>query len=171
VFGRIGCSTEQQQQQQQQQQQPIYHLQMHLHSALCSTLSLFVLLLVLLQIGTAQGVAQMLCQFAKGVAGVAGDMLDCQVCVLLAGTFITLSCKVMFAALGTVNAVAGVGATVAWFMATRFLDRMAKGLRDAPAKAVTNDLAKRSGDAPDAAYGEQSIASAFLLTTAAQHST
>jgi hypothetical protein len=108
----------------------------------------------LLQIGTAQGVAQMLCQFAKGVAGVAGDIMDCQVCVLLAGTFITLACKMMFAALGTVNAVAGVGATVAWFMTTRFLDRMAKGLRDAPAKAVTNDLAKRSGDAPDAAYGE-----------------
>ncbi|WIA21013.1 hypothetical protein OEZ85_005346 [Tetradesmus obliquus] len=116
------------------------------------------------KIGAAQGVAQMLCQFAKGFAGVAGDILDCQVCVLLAGTFITLSCKLMFAALGTVNAVAGVGATVAWFMATRFLDRMAKGLRDAPAKAITNDLAKRSGDAPDAAYGlRQSLATAGAL--------
>ncbi|WIA41298.1 hypothetical protein OEZ86_004901 [Tetradesmus obliquus] len=116
------------------------------------------------KIGAAQGVAQMLCQFAKGFAGVAGDILDCQVCVLLAGTFITLSCKLMFAALGTVNAVAGIGATVAWFMATRFLDRMAKGLRDAPAKAITNDLAKRSGDAPDAAYGlRQSLATAGAL--------
>jgi hypothetical protein len=120
---------------------------------LCSILHF---LLLLLQIGAAQGVAQMLCQFSKGVAGVAGDIMDCQVCVLLAGTFVTLACKAMFAALGTVNAVAGVGATVVWFMATRFLDRMAKGLRDAPAKAITNDLAKRSGDAPDAAYGELS---------------
>jgi hypothetical protein len=42
---------------------------------------------------------------------------------------------------------------VYWFFAAKLLDRMSKGIREAPTKAVMNELAKESGDAPDAAYG------------------
>lgn len=33
--------------------------------------------------------------------------------------------------------------------------RMSKGIREAPTKAVMNELAHDSGDSPDAAYGEE----------------
>jgi hypothetical protein len=36
-----------------------------------------------------------------------------------------------------------------------FACRLSKGIREAPTKAVMNELAQKSGDAPDAAYGEQ----------------
>ena len=40
------------------------------------------------------------------------------------------------------------------FFVAKLLDRLSKGIREAPTKAVMNELAKESGDAPDAAYGE-----------------
>ncbi len=40
------------------------------------------------------------------------------------------------------------------FFFAKLLDRLSKGIREAPTKAVMNELARESGDAPDAAYGE-----------------
>lgn len=37
------------------------------------------------------------------------------------------------------------------------MDRLSKGVREAPTKAVMNELAKESGDSPDAAYGKIDI--------------
>ena len=46
----------------------------------------------------------------------------------------------------------------------KLLDRMSKGIREAPTKAVMNELALRSGETPDAAYGlRQSLATAGAL--------
>lgn len=39
------------------------------------------------------------------------------------------------------------------FFVAKLFDRLSKGIREAPTKAVMNELAKESGDAPDAAYG------------------
>ncbi|GFH32432.1 uncharacterized protein HaLaN_31646, partial [Haematococcus lacustris] len=44
------------------------------------------------------------------------------------------------------------------------MDRLSKGIREAPTKACMNELARASGDAPDAAYGlRQSLATAGML--------
>ena len=41
---------------------------------------------------------------------------------------------------------------------------MSKGIREAPTKAVMNELARESGDSPDAAYGlRQSLATFGML--------
>uniref|UniRef100_A0A7S0YI33 Major facilitator superfamily (MFS) profile domain-containing protein n=1 Tax=Polytomella parva TaxID=51329 RepID=A0A7S0YI33_9CHLO len=115
-------------------------------------------------IGAIQGAAQFLCQLSKGVSGIAGDILGSQVRVLVFGTFLTLACKPMFAALSSVHAMAGVTATLYWFFFAKLSDRLSKGIREAPTKAVLNELARESGDSPDAAYGlRQALATAGML--------
>ncbi|KAG2487499.1 hypothetical protein HYH03_013918 [Edaphochlamys debaryana] len=116
------------------------------------------------KIGAVQGIAQFLCQLSKGVSGVVGDMLGSQTRVLLFGTLLTFACKPMFAMLSTVYGVFGVSFCLYWFFVAKLLDRLSKGIREAPTKAVMNELAKESGDAPDAAYGlRQSLATAGML--------
>lgn len=116
------------------------------------------------KIGAVQGAAQFLCQLSKGVSGVVGDVLGSQTRVLVFGTALTLACKPMFAALSTVYGVFGVTACLYWFFFAKLLDRLSKGIREAPTKAVMNELARESGDAPDAAYGlRQSLATAGML--------
>ncbi|GLI66744.1 hypothetical protein VaNZ11_010693 [Volvox africanus] len=116
------------------------------------------------KIGAVQGAAQFLCQISKGVSGVVGDILGSQTRVLVFGTFLTLACKPMFALLSTVYGIFGVTACLYWFFMAKLLDRLSKGIREAPTKAVMNELAKESGDAPDAAYGlRQSLATAGML--------
>ncbi|GLC74863.1 hypothetical protein PLESTF_001565600 [Pleodorina starrii] len=116
------------------------------------------------KIGAVQGAAQFLCQISKGVSGVVGDILGSQTRVLVFGTFLTLACKPMFALLSTVYGIFGVTACLYWFFCAKLLDRLSKGIREAPTKAVMNELAKESGDAPDAAYGlRQSLATAGML--------
>ncbi|MEW5302087.1 MAG: hypothetical protein WDW36_004897 [Sanguina aurantia] len=116
------------------------------------------------KIGAVQGAAQFLCQISKGVSGVAGDLLGSQVRVLVFGTFLTLMCKPMFAALSSVYAVAGVSACLYWYFFAKLLDRMSKGIREAPTKAVMNELARESGDSPAAAYGlRQTLVTAGML--------
>ncbi|KAG1657019.1 hypothetical protein FOA52_012045 [Chlamydomonas sp. UWO 241] len=115
-------------------------------------------------IGAVQGLAQFLCQITKGVSGVAGDLLGSQVRVLVFGTAMTLLCKPMFVALSSVYAVAGATACLYVFFFAKLMDRMSKGIREAPTKAIMNELARESGDSPDAAYGlRQSLATAGML--------
>ncbi|GAX82287.1 hypothetical protein CEUSTIGMA_g9716.t1 [Chlamydomonas eustigma] len=115
-------------------------------------------------IGAVQGLAQFLCQLTKGVSGVVGDVLGSQVRVLVFGTFLTLLCKPMFVMLSSVHTLAGASACLYFFFTAKLLDRMSKGIREAPTKAVMNELARESGDAPDAAYGlRQSLATAGML--------
>ncbi len=90
--------------------------------------------------------------------------------MLFFGTFLTLMCKPMFVLLSTVYGIAGVGATVYWFFFAKLLDRLSKGIREAPTKAVMNELARESGDAPDAAYGGWAGASCDTGTATARMS-
>lgn len=116
------------------------------------------------KIGALQGAAQFLCQMSKGVSGVVGDLLGSQVRMLVFGTFITLLCKPMFAALSSVYGIFGLTACIYWFFTAKLLDRLSKGIREAPSKAIMNELARDSGDAPDAAYGlRQSLGTAGML--------
>lgn len=116
------------------------------------------------KIGAVQGLAQFLCQLSKGASGVVGDLVGSQVRVLLVGMLLTLACKPMFPLLGVVAAVGGSSAALVWFFCGKLLDRMSKGIREAPTKALMNELAQESGDSPDAAYGlRQSLATAGAL--------
>lgn len=77
-----------------------------------------------------------------------------QIRVVVFGVFLTLMCKPMFALSYSVSAMFGTTACLYWIVAGKLLDRLSKGIREAPTKAVMNELAKESGDSPDAAYGE-----------------
>ncbi len=115
-------------------------------------------------IGIIQGISQLLCQFTKGVSGVIGDIFGSQVKVVLFGTFLTLICKPMFALLSTVNNIAGLTAALYWLFFAKLFDRISKGIREAPTKAIMNQLANESGETPDKAYGfRQSIATLGMM--------
>eukprot|EP00210_Caulerpa_lentillifera_P003227 g3082.t1 len=105
------------------------------------------------KIGAVQGVAQFLAQLAKGVSGVVGDILGSQIRVVLFGIFLTLLCKPIFALSGIVASTYGVTVTLYLIVFGKLMDRLSKGVREAPTKAVMNELAQKSGDSPDAAYG------------------
>lgn len=112
-------------------------------------------MLVKLQIGAVQGIAQFLAQLAKGVSGIVGDLLGSQVRMVVFGTFLTVLCKPMFALSYPVMKLYGAMTALYWIVIGKLLDRLSKGIREAPTKAVMNELAKESGDSPDPAYGAQ----------------
>lgn len=122
------------------------------------------------KIGAVQGIAQFLAQLAKGVSGVVGDILGSQIRVVLFGIFMTLLCKPMFALSGFVASTYGVTACLYFIVFGKLFDRLSKGVREAPTKAVMNELAQKSGDSPDAAYGMRfslATAGALMGSTAA----
>lgn len=89
-----------------------------------------------------------------------------QVRVLVVGTALTFACKPMFALLGSVNAAFGAVIALYWYFAAKLMDRLSKGIREAPTKAIINELARESGDAPDAAYGACSYDDELACLTA-----
>jgi hypothetical protein len=66
-------------------------------------------------------------------------------------------------ALRSVHAVFGLTACLYWFFSARLMDRVSKGVREAPSKAIINELARESGDSPDAAYGAADLLLAVVL--------
>ncbi len=105
------------------------------------------------KIGAIQGISQFLCQFTKGISGVVGDILKSQEKVLLFGMILTLLCKPMFIMLENVNMCFGATFTMYWYFIAKFMDRISKGIREAPSKAIINEQAKISNEKPDVAYG------------------
>lgn len=106
-----------------------------------------------MKIGAVQGIAQFLCQFTKGVSGIAGDILGSQERVLVFGTFMTLLCKPMFAMLSNVYVAFGASFAIYWFFIAKLMDRMSKGIRETPSKAIINELAFKAGEPAHTAYG------------------
>ena len=106
-----------------------------------------------MKIGAVQGIAQFLCQFTKGVSGIVGDVLGSQERVLVFGTFMTLMCKPMFAMLSNVYVAFGASFAVYWFFVAKLMDRMSKGIRETPSKAIINELAFKAGEPAHTAYG------------------
>jgi Na+/melibiose symporter-like transporter len=106
-----------------------------------------------MKIGAIQGTAQFLCQFTKGVSGVAGDALGSQERVVLFGTLLTLMCKPMFAMLSNVYIAFGASSAMYWFFVAKLLDRMSKGIRESPSKAIVNELGHIANEPVHIAYG------------------
>ena len=106
-----------------------------------------------IKIGAVQGLAQFLCQFTKGASGIVGDMLGSQERVLVFGTFMTLLCKPMFAMLSNVHVACGASFAMYWFFVAKLMDRMSKGIRETPSKAIINELAFKTGEPAHTAYG------------------
>ena len=106
-----------------------------------------------MKIGAIQGTAQFLCQFTKGVSGVAGDVLGSQERVVLFGTLLTLLCKPMFAMLSNVYIAFGASSAMYWFFVAKLLDRMSKGIRESPSKAIVNELGQIANEPVHIAYG------------------
>lgn len=105
------------------------------------------------KIGALQGIAQFLCQFTKGISGIAGDFLGSQERVLIFGSFLTLLCKPMFAMLSNVYFMFGASTAMYWFFVAKLMDRMSKGIRETPSKAIINELAHKAGEPAHTAYG------------------
>jgi Na+/melibiose symporter-like transporter len=106
-----------------------------------------------MKIGAVQGIAQFLCQFTKGVSGIAGDVLGSQERVLMFGSLLTLLCKPMFAMLSNVYFMFGASTAMYWFFVAKLMDRMSKGIRETPSKAIINELAHKAGEPAHTAYG------------------
>lgn len=106
-----------------------------------------------MKIGAIQGTAQFLCQFTKGVSGVAGDVLGSQERVVMFGTLLTLLCKPMFAMLSNVYIAFGASSAMYWFFVAKLLDRMSKGIRESPSKAIINELGHIAKEPVHVAYG------------------
>eukprot|EP01024_Parvocaulis_polyphysoides_P018035 TRINITY_DN1795_c1_g1_i2.p1 TRINITY_DN1795_c1_g1~~TRINITY_DN1795_c1_g1_i2.p1 ORF type:complete len:530 (-),score=60.01 TRINITY_DN1795_c1_g1_i2:501-2090(-) len=116
------------------------------------------------KIGQVQALSMFICQLSKGVSGIIGDLLKSQIKVLIFGMTLTLLCKPMFALSGTVYALFGGGAALWWITLGKLSDRMSKGIREAPTKALMKDIAVHSGDAPDAVFSlRQGLATAGAL--------
>lgn len=106
-----------------------------------------------MKIGAVQGIAQFLCQFTKGISGIAGDVLGSQERVLMFGSLLTLLCKPMFAMLSNIYVMFGASTAMYWFFVAKLMDRMSKGIRETPSKAIINELAHNAGEPAHTAYG------------------
>lgn len=74
----------------------------------------------------------------------------------------------MFAASGVVYATFGASACLYWITFGKIFDRMSKGIREAPSKALIGDLAAQSGESAAAAFSlRQSMATFGALVGAA----
>jgi hypothetical protein len=83
------------------------------------------------------------------------------------GTLLTTINKPMFAASGWVYSAFGATACLYWITFGKIFDRVSKGVREAPSKALIGELAAASGDSPAGAFGlRQSMATAGALVGA-----
>jgi nitrate/nitrite transporter NarK len=115
------------------------------------------------KIGNLQAIAQFLCNASKSLSGTLADVLSPARMVIF-GTLLTTLNKPMFAASGWVYASFGTLATLYWITAGKVFDRMSKGIREAPGKALIGDLAAASGDSPEGAFGlRQALATTGAL--------
>ncbi|KAK9807690.1 hypothetical protein WJX72_006202 [[Myrmecia] bisecta] len=104
------------------------------------------------KIGNLQAVSQFLCNASKSLSGTLADILSPARMVIF-GTLLTTLNKPMFAMSGYVYATFGTVATLYWVTAGKVFDRMSKGIREAPGKALIGDLAQESGDRTEGAFG------------------
>lgn len=119
------------------------------------------------KIGNLQAIAQFLSKASGSVSGIAADLLSPAKMVIF-GTLLTTINKPMFAASGWVYATFGASACLYWITFGKIFDRMSKGIREAPSKALIGDLAAQSGDSAAAAFSlRQSMATFGALVGAA----
>ena len=103
------------------------------------------------KIGNLQAVAQFLSKASGSVSGTLADLLSPARLVIF-GTLLTTINKPMFAASGWVYTSYGAAACLYWITFGKIFDRVSKGVREAPSKALIGELAAQSGDSPAAAF-------------------
>lgn len=104
------------------------------------------------RIGSVQALSQLLCQVAKSFSGVLGDLLGSQVKILVFGTALTVLCKPMFAVSSCVFSAFGAVACLWCIMLGKMMDRVSKGFREAPTKALISQTARDAGETADSAF-------------------
>lgn len=104
------------------------------------------------RIGSVQALSQLLCQISKSFSGVMGDVLGSQVKILMFGTFMTVLSKPFFAASQLVYTGFGAAACLWCITVGKLLDRVSKGFREAPTKALISQTAQSVGEAADSAF-------------------
>ena len=110
------------------------------------------------KIGNLQAAAQFLSKASGSVSGVLADLLSPAKMVIF-GTILTTINKPMFAASGWFYATFGATACLYWLTFGKLFDRLSKGIREAPSKALIGELAAESGDSAAAAFSlRQSMA-------------
>ncbi|KDD77011.1 hypothetical protein H632_c40p0 [Helicosporidium sp. ATCC 50920] len=115
------------------------------------------------RIGNLQAAAQFLSKASGTLSGTAADLLSPSRMVVF-GTLLTTVNKPMFAAAGAVYGGLGVTACLYWITFGKIFDRVSKGIREAPSKALIGDLAAASGESPAAAFSlRQSLSTAGAL--------
>lgn len=108
--------------------------------------------------GNLYAVSQFLCNASKSLSGTLADFLSPARMVIF-GTLLTTINKPMFAMSGYVYASFGTVACLYWVTAGKVFDRMSKGIREAPGKALIGDLAREAGDRTEGAFSlRQSMA-------------
>eukprot|EP00889_Picochlorum_renovo_P002821 jgi/Picre1/29851/NNA_005233.t1 len=119
------------------------------------------------KIGNLQAIAQFLSKASGSVSGIFADILSPARMVIF-GTLLTTINKPMFAASGIVYSTFGAIACLYWITFGKIFDRMSKGIREAPSKALIGDLATQSGESAAAAFSlRQSMATFGALFGAA----
>lgn len=104
------------------------------------------------KMGNLHALLQFLTRASGVLSGRLADMLSPARMVIIGMGMTALLCKPMFALIGNVNVALGTAACVSWIMTAKILDRMTKGIREAPSKALVGELAARSGDSAAAAF-------------------
>ncbi|KAK9917953.1 hypothetical protein WJX75_000018 [Coccomyxa subellipsoidea] len=118
------------------------------------------------KIGNLQALAQFLSNASKSVSGTLADILSPSRMIIF-GTLLTTLNKPMFAGSGYIYATFGTVITLYWVTAGKVFDRMSKGVREAPGKALIGEMAAASGDRPEGAFGlRQAMATAGALVGA-----
>jgi MFS family permease len=119
------------------------------------------------KIGNLQAIAQFLSKASGSVSGTLADILSPARLVIF-GTLLTTINKPMFAASGWVFSTFGAAACLYWITFGKIFDRMSKGVREAPSKALIGELAAQSNDSPAAAFSlRQAMATLGALVGAA----
>lgn len=119
------------------------------------------------KIGNLQAIAQFLSKASGSVSGIFADILSPAKMVIF-GTLLTTINKPMFAASGAVYTTFGAVACLYWITFGKIFDRMSKGIREAPSKALIGELASQSGESAAAAFSlRQSMATFGALFGAA----
>ena len=121
-----------------------------------------------LQIGNLQAMAQFLSNASKSLSGTLADLLS-PARMIIFGTLLTTINKPMFALSGYVFASFGTVACLYWVTFAKVFDRMSKGVREAPGKALIGELAAESGDKTEGAFGTLPDLSLLKLFRVWQH--
>jgi MFS family permease len=107
---------------------------------------------VMQRIGSVQALSQLLCQFSKSFSGVMGDVLGSQSKILIFGTAMTVASKPLFAVSSLVFSTFGAGACLWCITIGKLVDRVSKGFREAPTKALISQTAREAREPSDAAF-------------------